>query len=111
MKERVSKYRHSLFSLCVFMTILICMKASILYHPNAEFSRMVEQYVKDFARFHQQEIELVSLETREGADMARLYDIVRYPALLVVDGRNALARQWQGDKLPLMDEVVSYLRR
>jgi hypothetical protein len=87
------------------------MKATILYHPNAEFSRTAEDYARDFARFHRTEIELVSLDTREGADLARLYDIVRYPALVVRDEHNSLVKQWQGEKFPLMDEVVSYLKR
>ncbi len=87
------------------------MKASILYHPNAEFSRTAEEYVRDFARFHRAEIALISLDTLEGADMARLHDIVRYPALLVQDEQGSLIKQWQGEKFPLMDEVVSYLKR
>lgn len=87
------------------------MKASILYHPHAEFARMAEEYVRDFARFHKEDIELISLDTREGADMARLHDIVRYPALLVRDERGSLIKEWQGEKFPLMDEVASYTRR
>ena len=42
--------------------------------------------------------------------MAQLYDIVQYPALLVIDDKGGLAKYWQGDTLPLMDEVSGYLR-
>lgn len=87
------------------------MKLIMLYHPHSEFARTVEEYVTDFARLQGGDIELVSLETREGADTARLYDVVRYPALLAVRGDSSLAKQWQDDKLPLMTEVASYMRQ
>ncbi len=82
-----------------------------MYHPNSEFARPVEQYVADFERSQGGTIELISLETREGAEMARLHDIVRYPAVLAIQQNGALASEWQGDKLPLMSEVASYYHR
>ena len=88
------------------------MKVVVLYHPNAEFARMVEQYARDFERSQGYSLELMSLESRDGADMARLYDVVQYPALLAINERDkSLARLWQGEKLPLMSEVASYARR
>ena len=88
------------------------MRIVILYRPNSEFSRITEQYVRDFKRSQNGDIDLVSLDTREGADMARLYDIVQYPAVLAINQRdNSLARYWQGEKLPLMTEVASYHRQ
>lgn len=85
----------------------------ILYHPNSEHARQVEDYKRDFERSQNTgEIELISLETREGADMAKLYDIVRYPAVLAVtDTDRVLMKLWQDEKLPLMSEVASYARR
>lgn len=70
---------------------------------------MVEDYARDFHRTNSHEIELVSLETREGAATATLYDIMEYPALLVVDNDGQLHKHWQGDKLPLMNELAGYL--
>lgn len=86
------------------------MKAIALYRPKSEFARMVEEYARDFERQRGQTIELVSLDTVEGADMARLYGIVQYPALLVIRDDGQLLKEWQGERLPLMDEVASYLR-
>lgn len=85
------------------------MKVSILYHPHSEFSRKVEEYAHDFKRFNNKEIELLSLETREGADMARMYDIVRYPAIIATRDDGQLMKEWQGENLPLMREVAAYL--
>lgn len=83
----------------------------VLYHPSSEEARKLEEYVHDFAQRNNFQIELVSLETREGAATASLYDIVRYPALLVVDVDGRLHKEWQGaDSLPpLMNELAGYL--
>jgi hypothetical protein len=87
------------------------MKLVALYHPQSETARTVEEFAKEFERSRGQSIELVSLETKEGAEMARLYDIVRYPAILAIRDEGQVAAQWQGDMLPLMDEVSGYLER
>lgn len=64
----------------------------------------------EFERTQRIPIEALSVETIEGAEKARLYDIVRYPALLVVRDNGELMKSWQDDKLPLMNEVVGYAR-
>lgn len=69
----------------------------------------MEQYARDFERQRSKTIELISLDTREGSDMARLYDIVQYPALLIQRDDGQLVKEWQGERLPLMDEVEGYL--
>lgn len=87
------------------------MRAVILYHPNSEFARLVEDYKRDFETAHEgSELELLSLESVEGAELARLYDIVRYPALLVIGPENRLQKLWQDQPFPLMDEVAAYLQ-
>lgn len=84
------------------------MKICMLYHPESEFSRMIEEYSRDFERTRGKAIELVSLETREGAGMAKLYDIVQYPALLAIREDGSLMKNWEGDQLPLMNELAAY---
>ena len=86
------------------------MKVSILYHPASEFARMVEDYARDFERQKGSTIELISLETREGAELATTYDIVQYPAVLARRDNGELLRHWVGDPLPLMNEVAGYLQ-
>ena len=85
------------------------MKAVILYRPNSEFARPVEEYAKDFEANRGKVIKLVSLDTVEGADIAKLYDIMQYPALVIIRGDGQLLKEWQGERLPLMDEVAGYL--
>jgi hypothetical protein len=86
------------------------MRLCFLYHPVSEHRRVVEEYAQEFVRRHGQSPELISVDTKTGANMAKLYDVVQYPALLVIDSNAGLAKYWQGDMLPLMDEVAGYLR-
>ena len=85
------------------------MKAVMLYQPNSEDSRNVEEYIRDFERTRGRSIELISLSTRDGAAIASLYDVVQYPGLLVIREDGQLVTFWQGEKLPLMNEVAGYL--
>lgn len=85
------------------------MRAFILYHPNSEQSRQVEEFAHDFNRDRKLQIELISLDTRDGAAIASLYDIVQYPAIAIVQNDGHVMKEWQGDQLPLMSEVASYL--
>ncbi|HSW66662.1 MAG TPA: hypothetical protein VLI54_05995 [Bacillota bacterium] len=85
-------------------------KLLILYRPDSEHSTDVESFVRDFQ--HQFEtgrkIELVSLNTRDGAATASLYDVMNYPAILALADNGSILNLWQGVPLPLMNEVAGY---
>jgi hypothetical protein len=84
------------------------MKAVILYHMDAEHSRKVEEFAHDFSVQHPDgRVELVSLESADGADKARLYDVTQYPAVLALNDDGKLQKVWQGS-LPLMNELAYY---
>jgi len=85
------------------------MKLSILYHPNSEFARSIEEFVHDFNASKNFEIELLSLETKEGAATASLYDISVYPAILAIRNDGQIMKSWEGSLLPRIDEVAGYL--
>jgi hypothetical protein len=85
------------------------MKACILYRPDSEFARIAEEYARDFGRFKGKEIELVDLNTREGAAMAALYEIMQNPTLIILREDGQLVKDWQGEHLPLKDELAAYL--
>jgi len=83
------------------------MRAVVLYHPKNEHGGRVEDYQRDYHKFKEKDLQLLSLETVEGAEMAKLYDITNYPAVLVVADDGSLHKLWQGG-LPLMNELDSY---
>jgi hypothetical protein len=84
------------------------MRVLILYHPKSDHGGMVEDYVTEYSRTRNKQIELLSLETKEGAEMAKLYDVTNYPALLIRQDDGHLLQMWQGNMLPLMNEVDGY---
>jgi hypothetical protein len=85
------------------------MKLLILYRPNSEHDRMVEEFIHNYQTRHQTDhLEVLSLDTREGSATAELYDVVDYPAILVLQTDGYAQKIWQGSQLPLMEEVAGY---
>jgi hypothetical protein len=84
------------------------MRTLILYHPQSDHIGLVQDYVQNYIRFKGRAIELVSLETKEGDDLAKLYDVTSYPAILVIGPDGQLIHLWQNGLLPLMDELSAY---
>jgi len=83
----------------------------VLYRPESEHGRPVEEFVREFQhRYQDDKLELVNIDSREGNATASLYDIVQYPAILVLQTDGSLQNMWQGDALPLLDEVAAYAR-
>lgn len=84
------------------------MKVTVLYHPNSEHARIVEEFAHDIERQQGIKVELVSLDTLDGARAAKLYDITQYPAVIVTREDGGVIQTWLGDQLPLMNEVAAF---
>lgn len=84
------------------------MKIVILYRPDSEFARPVEEFAHDIERQQNVKPELMSIDTREGAFMAETYDITDYPAILATRESGEVLQLWVGPQLPLMNEVAAY---
>lgn len=85
------------------------MKLYIIYHERDEYSSAVENFAKECERLTDRKIEKYIVESADGADKARLYDVTDYPAILVVGDDGQLNRGWQGGNLPLVSEAIGYL--
>jgi hypothetical protein len=85
-------------------------KLVILYRPDSEHATAIESFVRDFQRQYEagRKLELMSLNTRDGAATASIYDIVSYPAIMALNDDGSVLNMWQGTPLPLMDEVAGY---
>ena len=84
------------------------MKVAVLYRPNSDHARQIDEFVREFGRRSSAKINLVNLDTREGAAQAALYDVIEYPAILATKDSGELVTSWQGGQLPLIDEVAAY---
>ena len=87
------------------------MKVLVLYRPNSEFSRSVEEFVRELQRRHdidERHLQVLDYDSREGSALASLYDIMTQPAIVVLGDDGGYIKHWQGRDLPLLDEVASY---
>jgi len=84
------------------------MKVAVLYRSNSEQERPVLDFERDYNHVTGRQLSLLDVNTRDGWAMASLYDIVRYPAVLAIDNNGQLLQLWDGDNLPLMNEVMYY---
>ena len=87
------------------------MKVLVLYRPDSEHATATESFVRDFKRQHDMgsRLELLSIDTREGAATASLYDIMAYPIVLAIAVVGRVLNVWPGPGVPLMVELAGYL--
>lgn len=87
------------------------MKVLVLYRPNSEFSRSVEEFIHDLQTRHNiddHHLEVLDYDSREGAATASLYDVMAQPSVVVTADDGAYVKSWQGGDLPLLEEVAGY---
>ena len=86
------------------------MKTLLFYRPNSEHETMVADYLRDFASRTGKELPTVDVDSREGTELCRLYDIVKYPTIIALDNTGQELQRWDGDMLPQISEVSYYLQ-
>lgn len=84
------------------------MKVAVLYRSNSEQERKVLDFERDYSRQTGRKIKMYDLNTRDGWSVASLYDVTQYPAVLATGDDGQLLQLWQGDSLPLMNDVMYY---
>jgi hypothetical protein len=87
------------------------MKVLVLYRPNSEFARPVEEFVRELQKRYdidERRLQVLDYDSREGGAIASLYDIMTQPAIMVIGDDGGYIKHWQGRDLPLLDEVASY---
>lgn len=79
-----------------------------MYRTNSEAESLARNFAGDFERQTGKKLEIMDADSREGVELARLYDIVSYPAILARTGDGVLLQLWQGEPLPRISEVSYY---
>jgi len=86
-------------------------KLVVLYRPHSEHARSVEEFVENYEHnFQESYVNLMDVDSVEGIQLSELYDILRQPAVLVLAGDGSVLKSWVGDTLPLIDDVVGFMR-
>jgi hypothetical protein len=81
----------------------------MVVRDNTEYTREAMEWVKDFTYETGNEVEIIDPETISGEIFASAHDVVRYPAVLVVDSDSKTIAKWMGE-LPQFDEVTYVMR-
>jgi len=85
------------------------MKTVIYSREQRDYSRAVTEFIEMFARkYPGQTIEMKSPDTREASSLMSMLGVDRYPAIVVTRDNDAVVQMWQGEPLPLLDEVAAY---
>jgi hypothetical protein len=87
------------------------MRFVAIYRPNSEFARTVEEFVHNFEeRSGGVKAEVVDFDSKEGQSKCGVYGIMQHPTLLALRDDGELLKVWEGSQMPLIDEVLAYLR-
>lgn len=84
------------------------MKVTVIYKPQSEHARVVEDYLRDFSRQTGKELETLDPDTPDGATLCRTYDIVEYPTVIATSDSGQMQNSWRGLPLPTISEVSYY---
>jgi hypothetical protein len=86
------------------------MSVSVVYRESSEHARDVADFLREFERNTGQHLETLDPDTREGADVCRLYDIVEYPSVIATNEDGQMRNIWRGQPLPTINEVSYYVQ-
>lgn len=84
------------------------MNAMVIYKPDTDYARTVEDFLRDFFRQTGTELKTLNPDTAEGTELCRVYDIVEYPTIIALSDNGQLQNSWRGLPLPTINEVSYY---
>ena len=85
------------------------MKVTILHKRNSETDTRVESYMREFQNRTGKKLEMLDAETPRGVDVARLHDILQFPAILVTQDDGGYMQSWtELEKWPTISELSFY---
>jgi hypothetical protein len=88
------------------------MKVVVLYRPNSEYARSVEDFLRGLREVHDlddRKLQVLDYDSRDGSAVASVYDIMTQPAILVINDDGGYIKHWEGKDLPLQEEVTGYM--
>lgn len=85
------------------------MRLVCVWREGQDYSRTVEEWIREFERRTGVEMESLDPDTRDGEGFCRAYDVVEYPTILALGDNGAALAVWRGQMLPTFDEVTYWL--
>ncbi|MCY3804542.1 MAG: hypothetical protein OXF85_01590 [Candidatus Saccharibacteria bacterium] len=59
---------------------------------------------------HKSKLQVINVDSRQGDQLSRLYDLMDYPSVVVVRDDGVQVESWQG-KLPYLEDLNPYLQQ
>lgn len=85
------------------------MKTVIYTRDGRDYSRAVIEFAEMFERkYPGHTIETKNPDSREAASLMGMLGVDRYPAIVVTRDDDVVVQMWQGEPMPLLDEVAAY---
>ena len=85
------------------------MRVVFLYRSGTEQEGKVMDYIREYKMRHPDiEPELLDVERVEGSDVAKLYGVYSFPAILAISRDGGLMQLWQDEHFPLMQDLDAY---
>lgn len=85
------------------------MSVMVFYRVQSDHARAVETFLGDFQRQTAKTLEVINPDSREGADLCRMYDVVEYPSVVAIREDGQVRNMWRGIPLPTIGEVSYYV--
>lgn len=88
------------------------MRAVLLWNEQTDYASEVREWLGDFEHDTGKgaQIEQMDPETMEGGDFAKAYDVLQYPAVLILDEDDGrVLKMWKGTPMPQIDEVSYWM--
>ena len=86
------------------------MRVVVIYKNENDYSRTVDDYLRDFEHQTGHSLEIVNPDTSEGMQFCDTYDIVEYPSIIAISDDGVMQNYWRGLPLPTISEVSYYVQ-
>lgn len=81
----------------------------MIYREASDHGQAVREFLRDFEHVTRSKLEEYSPDTRDGAHICELYDVVEYPTIVATKENGELRNMWRGVPLPTIGEVSYYV--
>lgn len=85
------------------------MRVLVIYKDQADYTRTVLEFLRDFEHQTGHELETLDPDTVEGSQFCETYGIVEYPTIIATSDDGVMQKLWRGLPLPTIIEVSYYV--
>ncbi len=85
------------------------MSVLVFYKSASEHARDVRDFLHEFEQRTAKLLEEVDPDSKRGAELCRLYDVLDYPTVVAIGDDGQMRNKWRGLPLPMIDEVSFYV--